>query len=351
MRRAAVLAALALAAALPAGAGAAERARWDTRLFALIPTPGFPAHAYVHPDGRVYEGTYENPSGDSVPSRVLEYTGAGTLLRSWTVRGQDLSTGHGVQVATSDRRGRLVLLDKAPARALLLDRGTGRQRVYAKFPSGAVPNYAAWGPDGSLYVTDYAQPVLWRIPPRGGTPQEWLRSPLLDGGPFGATGLQLMADRRTLLVGMQSEAGGGAGNPATGRLLKVPIGADGRPGPPAQLWESRPADGPDGFAIARSGAVYVALLVSDQIAVVNPDGSERERFPALPGTGDNGGPVPFDAPSSVQFLGDRLMVANQSYFTGDPSRQAILDVLAGEPGLKRPIPRNAGPRAKRGPRG
>src|SRR5439155_24635817 len=59
----------------PGGAGhrdaAAGGARvlWDTRLLALIPRPGFPALAYVHPDGRIYEGTYDNPAGDSVPSR------------------------------------------------------------------------------------------------------------------------------------------------------------------------------------------------------------------------------------------------------------------------------------------
>ena len=29
-------------------------------------------------------------------------------------------------------------------------------------------NYAAWGPDGSLYVTDYLQGVVWRVPPGGG---------------------------------------------------------------------------------------------------------------------------------------------------------------------------------------
>lgn len=330
MRRLALLALLALAAP----AAAAPRARWDTRTLALIPRPGYPAHAYVHPGGRVYEGTYENPAGDTQRSRVFELTGGGTLLRSWTVRGQDLSQAHGVQVATSDARGRLVLLDKSPPRALVLDRGTGRQRTYAAFPAGAVPNYAAWGPDGSLYVTDYESPVLWRVPPRGGRPQEWLRSPLLDGGQFGPTGIQLTADRRTLLVAVMSGAGLGAGNPTAGRLLKVPVGADGKPGPPAVFWESRPLDAPDGFAIARSGAVYVALLLANQIVAIAPDGTERDRSPT---TG-------FDNPSSAQFLGRRLMVANQSYFAGDASRQAVLDVWAGEPGLRRPIPRNAGPR-------
>jgi hypothetical protein len=128
-----------------------------------------------------------------------------------------------------------------------------------------------------------------------------------------------------------------AGNPATGRLFKVAIGPDGKPGPLTQLWESQPVDGPDGFAIAQSGNIYVALLAANQIGVVGPDGSEKERFPAGPG-GANGSPVPFDSPSSVRFLGTRLIVANQSYFTGDATHQAILDVESGEEGLPEYIP-------------
>lgn len=325
---------LAALAGVPAAAGAAERAKWDTRTLALIPTPGYPAHAYVHPNGRVYEGTYDNPDGDSVPSRVFEFTGDGTLLRSWTIRGQDTTGPHGVQVATSDAKGRLVLLDKSPPRALVLNRGTGRMRRYSAFPDGAVPNFGTWGPDGSLYVTDYQSPVIWRIPPHGGPAVEWLRSPALEGGEFGPTGLQLMADGRTLLVATQSASGLAFGNPATGRLLKVPILADGRPGDLTQLWESRPFDGPDGFALARSGSVYIALLLANQIAEVGADGVEKDRSPT----------IAFDNPSSAQFLGKRLMVANQSYFAGDAAKQAVLDVWVGEPGLRRLIPKTAGPR-------
>ena len=336
-----LLAAVAATSCLPAAA--ATRDRWDTQVLAVVPKPGFPAHAYVHPNGRIYAGTYDNPSGDTIASRVFEYSDSGTLLRSWTVRGQDLSEPHGVQAATSDARGRLVLLDKSPPRALILERGSGRQTVYASFPEGSIPNYATWGPDGSLYVTDYGQPILWRIPPRGGEPEQWLSDPRLDGGEFGTTGLGLAADRKTLLVATQSEAGGAAGNPTTGRLWSLPIGADGKAGAMEELWESGPADGPDGFAIARSGAIYMTLLVKNQIAVIGPDGAEVERFPQVPGTGENGSSVPFDSPSSARFLGTRLIVAQQSYFMGDPSRQAILDVEAGEQGLPELIPPNAGP--------
>ena len=340
-----------LLVALLAFPGVADaREKWDTQVLSLVPRPGYPAHAYVHPEGRIYAGTYDNPSGDTMRSRVFEWQGDGTLLRSWTLRGQDLSGPHGVQAATSDARGRLVLLDKSPPRVVLLSRRTGRQFAYAAFPAGAIPNYAAWGPDGSLYVTDYGQPILWRVPPGGGQPEAWLTDPRLEGDEFGATGLALAADRTTLLVAMQSQAGGAAGNPATGRIWKVPIAAGGKPGPMEQFYESRPADGPDGFAIARSGAIYIAMLASNQIAMIGPDGVEQDRFPQQPGTGENGSSVPFDSPSSARFLGTRLIIAQQSYFAGDPAHQAILDVEAGEPGLPELIPRNAGLRDAVAPR-
>jgi hypothetical protein len=349
LRRAA-LALLVVSLLVPATALARER--FDTRVLALVQKPGFPAHAYVHPNGRIYEGTYDNPSGDTVPSRVFEYDGIdGTLLRSWTVEGQDLSQPHGVQAATSDARGRIVLLDKSPPRIVLLDRSTGAQTLYATFPAGSIPNYAAWGTDGSLYVTDYGKPILWRVPPGGGAPPEpWLQDDRLDGGDFGVTGIMLGGDQRTLFVAIQSEAGGAGGNPSTGRIFRLPIQGDGKPGTMTQFWESRPVDGPDGFAIARSGAIYVALLASNQIGVIGADGVERERFPAAAGSGENGSSVPFDSPSSAHFLGTRLIVAQQSFFMGDPTHWAIMDVEAGEEGLPELIPANAGLRDAVAPR-
>lgn len=367
-RRASLLVLLALALGLLANAGAApaaQRAKWDTRVLAQVPPPGFPARAYVAPNGRIYEGTYDNPTGSPLPSRVLEYTRRGALLRSWTLRGQDLGGSHGVQVATSDSRGRLLLLDRSPARALLLDTRTGRFRRYATFadlptclpgiteadcsPNAtdmpASANYAAWGPDGALYVTDFLQAVIWRVPPGGGKAKVWLADPRLDGVEFGTTGIILKPGTRTLLVAQQSEAGGAAGNPATGRLFSLTIRRNGKPGALKQLWESAPVDGPDGFALARSGHVYLALAGSNQIAEVDGGGTEIDRFPSDP-TGANGSPIPFDTPSSAMFAGRSLIVANQSFITGTTANQAILDVYVGERGAPEVIPRHAGVRRR-----
>lgn len=332
-RAAAALAAVcALAAAAPAAAQARER--FDTRVFALVGHPGYPAMAYVAPNGRVYEGTYTNSAAKTAPSRVFEYSGEGQLLRSWTVRGQELGGEQGVQVATMGASGRLYLLDKHPARVIRLDRRTGEQRTYATFPAGVVPNYATWVPGGALLVTDYEGGKVWRVPPGGGAATVWLDAPGLRGGPFGTTQITLLADRATVLVGQQSTAGLQAGNPATGRVFQQAIGADGRPAGPLQtVWESPPLCGPDGFAVAASGTLYIACLVTNQLQVVGADGTTREAFPAAPLTGANGSPVPFDSPSSVRFLGTRLIVAQQSFVAGDPAHQAILDVEAGERGL------------------
>jgi hypothetical protein len=336
---------LALAAFAPTAGGAA-RVRFDTDVLALIPSPGFPARAYVAPNHRVYEGTYTNPSGDAVPSRVLEYSRGGTLLRSWTIAGQDLAAEHGIQVATSDTRGRLVLLDKAPARVLLLNPRTGGQRTYATFPAEALPNYASWGPHGELYVTDYTHATMWRVPAGGGQAAAWLEDPRLNGLEFGTTGIVLTADRGHLLVAQQSSAGLGDGNPATGKLYEVEIGADGGPGAIRTLWESAPLDAPDGFAVDAEGRIYISLLLANQIVVIGPDGSEIERFPDGLAGGDNGSAVPFDNPSSAIFLGRRLIVANQSFLAADPAHQAILDVWIGVRGAPELIPGKAGLRPR-----
>lgn len=348
-RLAAALLAVVTLLVSPAQAGAAERERWDTQVFALVGKPGFPALPHVLGD-RVYEGTYTNPLGDSQPSLVREFTVGGTLLRSWQIEGQDLAADHGVQVTAHDAAGRLVLNDRTPARTLLLDRSTGEQTTYATYADlptcapGAnggdcshtlidhppMPNVSAWGPDGSLYTTDFQQGVVWRVPPGGGAAEVWLTDPALAGETFGTAGIALTPDRDALLIAQAATA---RAVPATGGVYSIPLASDGSAGELTKLWTSRPGDLPDGLAVAESGRIYVTLVgVAAQIVVLEPTGTELERFPEVPATGENGSEVPFDSPSGATFLGSRLLIANQS-FLGNADHQAILDVETGEQGL------------------
>ena len=104
---------------------AATRARGDTRVFAVVPAPGYPAYVHVHTNGRVYAGSYVD-SGSTAPSKVFEWSAAGKLLRSWVVPGQVLDEDHGVQVANQTHDGKLVLLETSTASILTLDLTTGR---------------------------------------------------------------------------------------------------------------------------------------------------------------------------------------------------------------------------------
>ncbi|HKP89590.1 MAG TPA: hypothetical protein VJT75_06400 [Thermoleophilaceae bacterium] len=347
----AIAAAVALLAAGPAGAA---RNRFDTRVLAHIPDPGYPALSLVTRDQRsIYVGTFTNASEeDTGPSKVFKYSPSGKLLRTYVVKGQTPGEVHGVQVAAEDRAGGLYLLDQNPSRIVRLDPETGKQRTYATFSdvlpcapgmppqdcsatvmdNGPEPDYAAWGRDGTLYVTDYTQGLIWRVPTGGGKAHVWFTDPRLDGSLFGPAGILMMPDHRTLMI---STSAGGATSPdaTTGELYKLPILPNGRPGTLNEIWESGPTEAPDGFALGRSGNVYLALVgpQGNQLVVIGPNGTELARFPT--GTsGENGSKVPFDSPSSVQFLGRRMIVTNDAFISGDKSHMVIFDVWAGELG-------------------
>lgn len=341
MRRALALlttAVLALGVGAPASAAPPEG---DTQVFSLVPAPRFPAYVHVHTNGRVYAGTYTSP-GSTSRSKVFEWTGDGTLLRSWRVPGQHLDEDHGVQVANQTRRGRLVLLETSTRSIMTLDVKTGKFRRVVRFPDGAIPNYATWGPGGALFVTDYGEGVIWRVPHGSHTPERWFESPALEGAvEFGTTGIRYRPGRHDFLI-TQGTVSDGSDSPTNGALYRLPVGADGKPGEIETLWTSQPGDLPDGFGIGRSGHVYVALAgLANQLVELTASGEEVRRF-GTAGTGDNGSSVPFDTPCSATFLGKRVLVANQSAVAGDASHQAILDVYVGETGRAPYLPRRAG---------
>jgi streptogramin lyase len=322
-------------------APAALARSFPVQVFARMPAPGYPASAVLSRDGFIYAGSFKPLQGGSdAPSKVFAFGPGGAIARSYTITGQTPGQPHGVQVSVSDAQGDLYLLDQAPARVLVLDPATGSQRTWATFPqlpggNAPEPDFAAWGPDGSLYVTDYAQYVIWRIPPGGGQAKVWMSNPAFNGVIVGPAGIALMADRHTLMF----DTGGEVGTGASGVLYTVPIEPNGSPGPLHTVWTSAAAEAPDGFAIARSGDIYVSLVgpLANAVVELSPSGQELARVPAN-AVSNAMMPIPFDAPGSVLFLGSRIIVGNQSAINQDTAHMALLEVGVGEPGLPIYVP-------------
>ncbi|MGH7336964.1 MAG: SMP-30/gluconolactonase/LRE family protein, partial [Myxococcota bacterium] len=278
---------------------------------------------------------------------------------SHVIAGQHVDEAHGLVGMALDGRGMLHVLDRAPARSLMIDPVTGAQATYATFHDvapcatggtpgdcsagvadlGEFPDYPVFAPDGTMYVTDLEQALIWRVPPGGGEAEVWLTDARLEGA-FGPNGIQFQSDGQTLLFVQTGSQPPGTTDPGTGVLYALPVLAGGSPGELEVLWAGeQPAEGPDGFAIAVSGNLYVALAGANQLLVLSPSGQELARVPATPA--DNAMlPVPFDTPASVAFHGDRVLVTNQSFFAGNSASWVVYDVFAGEPGLPlfKPLP-------------
>jgi sugar lactone lactonase YvrE len=335
----------------------ADRARQplDVRLFAHVGNPGQPEGLAVDEHGLAYVGTNQSGKGDArAPSRVFAYAPDGRLLRSYVIEGQDLAADHGIDGLAFDGGGMLYALDRIPARVLRIDPITGRQETYATFrdlpPCGRsggghdcsatvsdLPPFVdslVFAPNGDLYATDLQQDVIWRIPRGGGQAQVFFADPRLES-PMGPNGMQFLPDGRTLLFAVTGALPQGPPDSSSGKLYALPVEPGPRAGTLRPFWQSRPADGPDGVVVGQSGRVYVALAGANQLVELSPAGTELARVPS---PAENlqrqaNGQVPFDNPASVSFEGERILVTNQSYLTGNSANWAVFDVFAGEPGL------------------
>ncbi|MBK7071237.1 MAG: SMP-30/gluconolactonase/LRE family protein [Myxococcales bacterium] len=186
---------------------------------------------------------------------------------------------------------------------------------------------------GNLYVTDSLQATIFRVPAGGGSIAPWFASPLLAGNlaaplPFGANGIKLSPDRAYLYLVETFDPV----DPSLGHVYRVPL-VD-APAPDSIEHVATFGGGvvPDSLTFGASGTIYVTLAGASQIAVLEPDGTERTRI-----TGPAGSPIPFDNPATMAFDDGRrsLLVTNHAIF-GDPAHFAVLRVFVGERGDPRP---------------
>ncbi|GAC1445421.1 MAG: hypothetical protein NVS3B26_24350 [Mycobacteriales bacterium] len=326
MSRAGIAAAVVLsltALAMPATASGAPPAG-TLAIFAPVGRPGHADTSLLLPGGDVLVSTNRGAHGATGPSKLFRYDQRGRLKRTYTITGQDLGGDHGTMSMALDARGRVYVADYAPPRILRIDMTSGRQTTYATVPDlkGAAdngvgdskpwPDGVAFLPDGRLLVTDLAQGTVFVVPRGGGAARAWLQDPVLRST-FGPNQLVLTPQGDALLDVTASTVPATAGR---GTLYRFAIVA-GKPGPLSLVYATRPGEGPDGFALGRSGRLYVPTLVTDRVAVVGPGGTEVASY--------GGAGSLLDSPSSVTLLdsGDAL-VTNLTYFTNDASHDLVL---------------------------
>ncbi len=158
----------------------------------------------------------------------------------------------------------------------------------------ALPNWLEfWG--STLLVSDSTGGRVWQIDPSGNL-SLWVESALLMGDParsplpipIGANGMAIRG--RTLYVA----------NTNFGRIVGVPIRADGSAGTPAVVVEDEMLVGADGIAFDRGGTLYVAVNFQDAIVAVSPNGALT--------TLAQGSPL--QNPASLTIAGGNLYITN-----------------------------------------
>jgi len=200
------------------------------------------------------------------------------------------STGGWTLGLAADGAGRIVACDPVRREVLRLDVGTGRWTVMSRGAPEApftTPNWAAYGPDGNLYVSDSGG---WKrrdgrivvVRPDGRTELFTRESRDFPNG------MAVSPDGRELWV-LES---------TPGSLVRFAIGADGQAGERRVIAEL-PGAVPDGIAFADDGSAVIACYRPDIVFRWRPGGP-----PELLAADPEGTAIA--APTNAAFYGPNL---------------------------------------------
>lgn len=324
----------------------------DTSVFASVPAPGHPFGVAVDKN-RVYISTsagdfFANPATgghlNSNGERVFAYDRKGNLVTTTSIATMpnsnmglfglalDGNQKPDHQLYVADMNGRILRLS--------LDQKNAAPVLFAKAPLAGGWMVTMWNDlvfdrAGNLFMTD-DKPRLWRVTPDGHA-SIWFQDPRLTGF-FGFAGGPL---------GGRIDPGGkflyftitiSAAFPGEAVVYRLPL-VDHPSASDLQLVHRFPVvpgqqlPQAAGLAFAESGNIYVGLIGTNQIAVLDPVGNEIRRISS---------PL-FDSPWGLAFLGQSLLVTNASIEPFEnPDHWKVLKVFVGESGLPLNRPRTSG---------
>jgi sugar lactone lactonase YvrE len=202
------------------------------------------------------------------------------------------SSGGSMLGVAVDGRGRVYACDDGRGEIARWDPRTREITTYARGVSGDAmdcPNVAAFGPDGSLYVTcsgEDGRPEILRISPGAKMVERWTSD--VQAYPNGC----LVTPGADALVVVEARAQ---------RLVRVPIETDGSAGTVSVIAELPDTD-PDGVALAADGSYWVTLYRPDGLMRISSD-----RVVEL--VVDDHLASTFDAPTNLAWVGEALAVA------------------------------------------
>jgi sugar lactone lactonase YvrE len=320
----------------------------DTSVFATVPAPGHPFGVAVDGD-RVYVSTsvgdfFAGMHGNSAGEQVLAYTRRGELVHSTHVATlPDAMMGlWGMALDGNPERGHNLFVADMNGRILRLGLNDDGVRTAPEVFATPPPEFSGgwqvtmWNDitfdrAGNLLMTD-DKPRLWRITPDGKVTVWFTDSRIAGlfgfaGGPLGGRidpSGKFFYFTITISAAFPNEA----------VVYRLPI-VDHPTAADLEVVHRFPVTGPippqaAGLAFAKSGNLYVGLIGTNEIAVLNPAGEEIHRISS---------PL-FESPWGFAFLGDSLLVTNADVQPVEhPNAWKVLKVFVGEDGLALNRPR------------
>ncbi|HLF16600.1 MAG TPA: hypothetical protein VI796_04115 [Candidatus Thermoplasmatota archaeon] len=308
--------------------------------FAKAPAPGFLYGIAVH-DGKVYVSTsvgYPGHTPNNDGERIFSFDADGTLNATLAIPTTPASNmgladlafdnaSAGARLYIVDMNGRVLRANVSP--------DLSAAETYASIPAPygsaqwyvSMPIGMAFAQDGSAYVADDAGRI-WKIAPAG-LPTLWFQDPRLVGdlvAHYGAYGVAIGPDGLLYVSVSGSAESGGVSDSV---VFRLPLSDAPQAGDLVEFYRApaaSPHQGPGltSIAFGSSGAMYAALAVTNEVAVVDATGAEVRRIQSDLFAGAHG----------MAFDGDRLLVANNgiSPASEDPESWAILSLCVQDEG-------------------